>query len=181
MKPPQPDPEICPTERGATVGGGRFAEIVETHWAAVFRFLLTMTGNHHDTEELTQETFLRALRRADSFQAGTQIRPWLLRVAANACRDLWRKRNRSRTAPLANDPPGPAGDVGMRLETREEAQLLRVAMDELSDTTRAVFHLRVQESLPFRQIGEMLDLSEDAARWHMHQARTKLLARMRRD
>jgi DNA-directed RNA polymerase specialized sigma24 family protein len=54
-------------------------------------------------------------------------------------------------------------------------------MEELSDTTRAVFHLRVQEALPFRQIGEMLDLSEDAARWHMHQARTKLMARVESD
>jgi RNA polymerase sigma-70 factor (ECF subfamily) len=172
IRAPQPD-SLSPA--------GGFAHVVESHWTAVFRFLLAMTGNHHDTEELTQETFLRALRRMDSFEPGTQLRSWLLRIAANACRDVWRKRSRGRCEPLAADPPGPASDPQTRLETLEQAQLLRVAMEELSDTTRAVFHLRVQEALPFRQIGEMLDLSEDAARWHMHQARTKLMARVESD
>jgi RNA polymerase sigma-70 factor (ECF subfamily) len=158
-----------------------FAEVVEAHWTAVFRFLWAMTGNHHDTEELTQETFLRALRRLDTFRPGTQMRPWLLRIAANTCTDQWRKRKRGACVPLADDPPDPADDPTRRLETVEEAERLRAAAAELSETTRAVFHLRVQEDLPFRQIGEMLGVSEEAARWHMHQARSKLLARAQRD
>jgi RNA polymerase sigma-70 factor (ECF subfamily) len=176
--PDQERPNGVPTVPAASIG---FAGVVEAHWSAVFRFLLAMTGNHHDTEELTQETFLRALRRFDSFQPGTQMRPWLLRIAANACTDLWRQRKRVKWAPLADEPPAPAVDPGHRLETIEEAQVLQAAVDELSETTRAVFHLRVQESMPFRQIGELLGLNEDAARWHMHQARSKLLARAKRD
>jgi len=51
-------------------------------------------------------------------------------------------------------------------------------MEELSELTRLVFHLRAQEDLPFREIAELAGTTEQAARWHMHQARTKLLARL---
>jgi RNA polymerase sigma factor (sigma-70 family) len=158
-----------------------YAVVVGAHWTAVYRFLWAMTGNHHDTEELTQETFLRALRRLDSFQPGTQMRSWLLRIAANTCTDQWRRRKRGAWAPLADDPPAPDDDPAHRLEMREQAEMLWATAAELSETTRAVFHLRVQEDLPFRQIGEMLGVSEEAARWHMHQARSKLLARAKRE
>jgi len=185
VKPPFADQDVpvAPATPGPAEGASPragFAAVVEDHWGGVVRFLLAMTGNHHDTEELTQETFLRALRRIESFQPGTRIRNWLLRIAANTCMDRWRKQKPSRWAALADDPPGPANDPSRRLETLEEARLLQAAVERLSETTRAVFHLRAQESLPFRQIGEMLGLSEEAARWHMHQARSKLLARAER-
>lgn len=177
MKPPLVDQDARALQVGAEAAPTGFAGVVEAHWEAVFRLLLAMTGNHHDTEELAQETFLRALRRIDSFRPGTQMRPWLLRIAANTCRDLWRKRNRARCEPLPDDHPAPRHDPADRLQTIEEAQLLQAAVEDLSQATRAVFHLRVQESLSFRQIGELVGISEEAARWHMHQARTRLLAR----
>ena len=177
MKPPLADEQACPLQAGDGGAPAGFAGVVEAHWEAVFRLLLAMTGNHHDTEELAQETFFRALRRIDSFRPGTPMRPWLLRIAANTCRDLWRKRNRVRWAPLSDDHPAPYDDPAKRLSTIEEAQLLQAAVEELSPTTRAVFHLRVQESFSFRQIAELVGLSEAAARWHVPHARSKLLAR----
>jgi RNA polymerase sigma factor (sigma-70 family) len=65
-----------------------------------------------------------------------------------------------------------------RLLTADQAGLLKTALEDLSDTTRAVFHLRVQEDLPFREIAQLVGTTEQAARWHMHQARCKLLKRM---
>jgi RNA polymerase sigma-70 factor (ECF subfamily) len=64
--------------------------------------------------------------------------------------------------------------VGHDLETSEQAALARAALEELSELTRAVFHLRVQEDLAFREIAGMLATTEESARWHMHHARTTL-------
>ena len=60
----------------------------------------------------------------------------------------------------------------------EQAALARAAMGDLTELTRLVFHLRVQEDLSFREIAELAGTTEQSARWHMHQARTKLLARL---
>lgn len=162
---------------GDTAG---FAAMVETHWTPVYRFLLCLTGHVHDAEELTQETFLRAWRRLDSFRTGTRIRSWLLQIAANAQRDVQRRKRRAKFVPLEVEPEVSGQPLGQALETAEQCDLLKAAMEELPETTRSVFHLRVQEELSFREIASLLDTSEEAARWHMHQARTKLLKRMRR-
>jgi RNA polymerase sigma-70 factor (ECF subfamily) len=150
---------------------------VETHWAAVHRLLSRMTGNRHDADEMTQETFLRALTRWNSFTIGTNVRAWLLRIASNLVLDEARRRKRRPAVPASDELPGRSDEPGTSLETREQAALVRAALEGLSETTRLVFHLRVTEELSFREIGAMAGVSEEAARWHMHQARTKLLER----
>jgi RNA polymerase sigma-70 factor (ECF subfamily) len=158
--------------------GQPFAAVVDAHWTAVYRMLYYLTGNAHDTEDLTQETFLRALKRLDSFKSGTQMRAWLLRIASNAFFDVQRKRKRVEVQSLQTDPPAAARRPGHALEIAEQSELLKAAMEELSATTRLVFHLRAQEDLSFREIAAMVGTTEQAARWHMHQARVKLLKRM---
>jgi RNA polymerase sigma-70 factor (ECF subfamily) len=157
---------------------GAFAGVVKSHWSAVYRLLWCMTGNRHDTEDLTQETFLRALNRLESFTPGTSMRAWLLRIASNAYFDLRRKHARLRQQPLEDSLASADSRPEKPLEAAEQNELLRIALEELSETTRLVFHLRTQEELSFREIGEMAGVTEEAARWHMHQARTKLTARL---
>jgi RNA polymerase sigma-70 factor, ECF subfamily len=174
-RPPLATDEIELTDSDCPGGPGGFALIVDAHWTAVFRMLYCMTASVHDAEELTQETFLRALRRIDSYQPGTRMKSWLLRIASNACIDLRRRQKRTKLAPLPEDLAGSEQSPGHRLETTEQDGLLRTALEKLSETTRTVFHLRVQESLSFREIAELLGTTEQAARWHMHQARSKLM------
>jgi RNA polymerase sigma-70 factor (ECF subfamily) len=171
----QNDPR--PTQAPAA-GPTGFAEVVTAHWPAVYRLLYCMTGNRHDTEDLTQETFLRALDRLDTFTAGTKMRAWLLRIASNAFFDVKRKRQRFNNHPLPDELPGRGSRPEQPLEAAEQHELLRVALEDLSETTRLVFHLRTQEELSFREVGELAGVSEEAARWHMQQARSKLMARL---
>jgi RNA polymerase sigma-70 factor (ECF subfamily) len=155
-----------------------FAAVVHEHWTAVFRLAQTLSGSVHGAEDLTQETFLRALDRLDRFEKGTNMRAWLLRIATNAFFDEQRKRKRAKTEPLGDEPPSRTPPLDWHLETAEQAALARAAMEELTELTRLVFHLRVQEDLSFREIAELAGTTEQSARWHMHQARTKLLARL---
>ncbi len=174
---PQPQPAF-PKQ---TFSKADFSEIVEEHWSAVYRLIYNLCGSAHDTEDLTQETFLRALNRLDSFQPGTKMRAWLLRIATNAWFDVRRKRMRVTMQSMEMEPPETEQPVEDRLAMAEQAALLRTAMLDLPEVTRMVFHLRVTEELSFAAIGEMAGVSEEAARWHMHQARTKLLRKMTKE
>jgi RNA polymerase sigma-70 factor (ECF subfamily) len=156
-------------------GPAAFAAVVEAHWPAVFKLLYGLAGNRHDAEDLTQETFLRAFDRWASFRAGTNLRAWLLRIATNAFLDLRRRRQRAPVQPLAQEPPAAGAAPGRALEVAEEGERLRRALATLTETTRLVFLLRAQEDLSFRDIAELAGTTEQAARWHMHQARVKLL------
>lgn len=157
-----------------------FAQVVEQHWTAVYRFLFRMTGHSQDTEDLAQETFLKALQRLETFAPGTNLRGWLLKIACNAFLDSRRKRARVKLAAAPPEVEDRSAAADQRLETAEQAALARAALDELTDLTRAVFHLRVEEDLPFRDIADLVGTTEEAARWHMHQARTILIAKLGR-
>ena len=163
---PPPDPQRT-----------QFDEIVREQWTAVYKLLYTLTGNAHDTEDLTQETFLKALDRFKTFHGGN-LRAWLLRIASNAFFDQRRRKQRVKFGPLAAEVPEESQPPDHRMDVAEQHQLLKAAMQELSETTRMVFHLRATENLSFREIAKILKTSEEAARWHMHQARTKLLAKV---
>jgi RNA polymerase sigma-70 factor (ECF subfamily) len=155
-----------------------FSVVVHEHWNAVFRLVYSLGGNVHETEDLTQETFVRALDRLAAFRIGTNMRAWLLRIATNAFFDEKRKTKRSKRQEMVEDVPSPRQSPEHDLETAEQAALAVAAMAELTELTRLVFHLRVQEDLSFREIAELAGTTEQAARWHMHQARTKLLAKL---
>jgi RNA polymerase sigma factor (sigma-70 family) len=155
-----------------------FAAAVDDYWSTVYRFLYCSTGHAQDAEDLAQETFLRAWNRLETFEPGTAMRVWLLRIAANAATDLRRRRQKVGFAPLEHDPPGRHAAPGHALELTEQAGLLKVAIEQLSEMTRMVFHLRAQEDLSFREIAELVGTTEQGARQHMHQARTRLLKQM---
>ena len=158
-----------------------FAAVVEAHWTSVYRLAFHMAGHRHDADELTQETFLKALERWQSYTPGTNLRAWLLRIATNLFLDERRKRKRRNTGSLPEDVAGGPVAPERGLELKEQAELVRAAMEELSETTRLVFHLRTTEDLSFREIGESAGLTEEAARWHMHQARVRLMKRLHQD
>ncbi len=165
-----------PQEQPADLG-----RLLEAHWPSVYRLLLSLSGCTHEAEDLAQETFLRALQKAAALPPDSNVRAWMLRVAANAFFDERRKRKRRRTTPLAGELPAPGPPPGYALETAERGSRVRAVLGGLSELTRLVFHLRAQEDLPFRDIAELAGTTEQAARWHMRQARVRLLEQLGED
>jgi RNA polymerase sigma-70 factor (ECF subfamily) len=155
-----------------------FAAAVDEYWSTIYRLLYCSTGHAQEAEDLAQETFLRAWHRLDTFEPGTAMGIWLLRIAANAATDVRRRRRRLGFGPLEHDPPGRHVAPGHALDPTEQVGLLKVAMEQLSEMTRMVFHLRAQEGLSLREIAELVGTTEQGARQHMHLARTRLLKQM---
>jgi RNA polymerase sigma-70 factor (ECF subfamily) len=162
--------------RGAQEGDRRaFAALIERYWDRLYRWLYHLTHDRHTAEDLAQETFLKALSHLDSFRAGTNFGAWLFRIAHNAWVNQARGAARCRLPVPDNLPDRDEGPVEQVL-TKESLQLLARAVGRLPPEFRAAFLLRVEEDLSFRQIAEVLGLTEETARWRVFKARQKLLS-----
>ena len=153
---------------------------VGQHWDAVFAVMYRMAGNRHEAEDLAQETFLRAASQRGSFVQGTNLRAWLMRIASNAFVDGRRRARIAKATPLGEDIDVAAASVepAGAMVSHEFSEALAAALLELPETGRMVFLLRTREELSFREIAETIGISEDTARWHMFQARQRLMERL---
>ena len=151
-----------------------FAGLVNRYWERLFRWLFHLTRDRHAAEDLAQDSFLRAFTALRSFQAGTKFQAWLFRIAHNAWVNSNRARQRSwQTFPddVAGREQGPAESAMGREALRELAR----AVGRLPNDFRAAFLLRVEEELSFHDIANVLQISEETARWRVFKARQKLV------
>ena len=170
---------LAASENVAAGGAGDdLAACMAAHWKHVYRLLYRMAGNAHDAEDLAQEALVRAIERKSRFTPGTNLRSWLLKLAANVFLDQCRKKRPARADVPIDEMPQDARGPEARLEGKELGQALAAAIARLPHTPRAVFVLRAEEDLSFREIGEAVGVSEEAARWHMMQARRELVSQL---
>jgi RNA polymerase sigma-70 factor, ECF subfamily len=151
-----------------------FASLVATYWDRLYRWLYQLSRDRHTAEDLAQDAFLKALSHLDRFQAGTNFGAWLFRIAHNAFANQCRSPSRRRE-PIPDDLPERNGGPVEEAQGREALQALARAMTRLPVDFRAALLLRVEEGLSFKQVAEVLGLTEETARWRVFKARQKLL------
>jgi RNA polymerase sigma-70 factor (ECF subfamily) len=180
----QPDADAEAVARVRTGDPDAFRLLVERHTNAVYRLACRMTGNAHDAEDVVQETFLRAFKRLDDFEARSQFGSWLHRIAANCSYDLLRARARDQArrhapesdedAPLEHSVPSPAPGperlaAGSELRRRVQAAMLRMSALE-----RSAFTLRHLEGCSIAEIEAALGLDTSAAKQSIFRAVRKV-------
>ena len=154
-----------------------FADLVERYWQRLFRWLFHLTRDRHAAEDLAQETFLRAFAHLQRFQPGTNFTAWIYRIAHNAF------ANQCRAARKREPLPDDLYDRGLCPDEeaigREAIEDIAEAVEQLPADFRAALLLRVEEEMSFREIAEVLALTEETARWRVFKARQKLLGLLR--
>jgi len=180
---PAPEPETFRTSEEtvwivAAQTGDRaaYARVVNAYWDRLFRWLLRMTHDRHKAEDLTQETFLKALAAISSFRPGSNFRAWLFRIGHNNFVNLKRGEKRSIQSlldePTQTDsrpsPPATAAD-------RESVVMVAKAVADLPADFRSALLLRAEEGLSFREVAAVLGITEETARWRVFKARQKLV------
>lgn len=138
------------------------------------RWLYHLTHDAHAAEDLTQDTFLKAFANLKRFRPGSNFAAWLFRIAHNNFANHYRARARQREAlrdDLADRNGGPEQEVLSREALHELAEAIKRVPAEL----RGALLLRAEEGLSFRQIADILNLTEETARWRVFKARQKLL------
>jgi RNA polymerase sigma-70 factor, ECF subfamily len=151
------------------------AALVERYWERLYRWLYHLTHDRHTAEDLAQETFLKALAHLQTFRAGTNFRAWLFRIAHNNWANHARGSARTRH-PVPDDLASREESPEDQAVSREALEQLGRAVGQLPPEFRAAFLLRVEEGLSFRQIAQVLGLTEETARWRVFKARHKLLS-----
>lgn len=167
--------------REAQSGDGRALEaLCRQEWRPVYALLYATLRNRAETEDATQEVFLRALRAFDRYRhRDTPFRAYLATIAKNLLRDRWR-----RPAPTVVDiseQPEPATDEPQpdeRVIDAEQQQSIRELLDSLNPDQRDVIRLRVLEGRSADEVAGILHRTPNAVRQLQHRAINTLRQRM---
>jgi len=157
-------------------------EIVRDHGDRVFRLAYRLSGNAHDAEDITQETFIRVFRSLDGFQPGS-FEGWLHRITTNVFLDLVRRRQRIRMEALPEETDRIAGREPSPEQAFSDAHLdpdLQAALDDLLPEFRAAVVLCDVEGLTYEEIGATLGVKLGTVRSRIHRGRLALRAGLER-
>src|SRR5580692_5149669 len=139
----------------------RFAALYEIHFERVYAYVSRRVGDRAAAEDITSEVFHHALANLPRFEwRGAPFGAWLMRIAANAIADRWRRGSREQTDALANDP---ASDEPRPEEIEIRAQLFRL-VQELAVEQGKVVQMRFAEEKSIREIARALGRTEGAVK-----------------
>jgi len=160
-----------------------FATLVGRYEARIARLVRGMV-QERDTEDVTQEAFLKAYGKLSSFDGRSSFYTWIFRIAANTAMD-WRKRERRRMhAPLPEGPEGedrvPSADLGPHAAAtrRELARKIDEAIEALPDKYHEILVMREIEGLPYDEIAKRLGTSKGTVESRLFRARERLRERL---
>ncbi len=167
-----------------------FEEFVEHFRASIFQYSYLTCRQREDAEDIAQETLLKAFESFDQLREPERIRPWIFRIAKNAC--LMRRRKSifapERELSLDELMPERNGDgAHMQLQIadwsnlpdapllrKELGEVLADAVAELPDKYRSVILLRDMQELSTAETAEILEIGEDTVKTRLHRARLAL-------
>ena len=152
-------------------------ELVRQHADRVYRLAYRLSGNQHDAEDLTQETFIRVFRSVQNYQPGT-FEGWLHRITTNLFLDQARRKQRIRFDALPDDradrlsSDSPSPDTAYA--DRHFDDDIEAALATLSPDFRAAVVLCDVEGLTYEEIAEILDTKLGTVRSRIHRGRAML-------
>jgi RNA polymerase sigma-70 factor (ECF subfamily) len=153
-----------------------FTALIEHYWDRLYRWLYHLTHHQQSAEDLAQETFMKAFAHLDSFRRGTNFQAWLYRIAYNTFLNQRRNVNRMTRQPFPETLPDDEASPEELAISHETLQLLARAVGRLPGEFRAALLLRIEQGLSFREIADILETTEQTARWRVYKARQKLLS-----
>ena len=143
----------------------------------VFSYVMTLAKDRNDAEEITQETFFRAISTEKTFKGESDSFTWLCAIAKNIFIDEKRRYARQEDEPdeeLVDKDKG----IEDRLTDRETSLKIHSILHNLEEPYKEVFQLRIFGELSFAEIGSIFGKTETWARVTYHRARVKIKERM---
>ena len=153
-----------------------WSELVQEHADSVYRLAYRLSGNQHDAEDLTQETFMRVFRNLKHYQPGT-FEGWLHRITTNLFLDMVRRRAKIRMEALPEDYERVPGTDMTPEEAYNVANLdpaLQRALDGLAPDFRVAVVLCDVVGMTYEEIGETLGVKMGTVRSRIHRGRAQL-------
>jgi RNA polymerase sigma-70 factor (ECF subfamily) len=162
-----------------------FSDLYRAHLRDVYSYSYYRVGNHHDAEDLTEQTFLQAYRhfeRAQRESNGRPLRPWLIRIAHNLAANYYRDRSRK--------PQTPIEDAGVLaephttetlVEHRDDLNRILERIQDLPDDRREALIMRFALGMDNREIARALGRTDGATKVLLHRAIRQLEELVKKD
>ena len=150
-------------------------QIYKEYFETVNKYLFCLTHNNDISEELTQETFYRAVKKINTYKGNCKMQVWLCQIAKNLWYDQCRKNKKMA------DIPEDEMTIGQAINFTEEQAIandekisLYKKMQKLDEKTREVMYLRITGELSFKEIGTILNKTENWARVTFYRGKNQL-------
>lgn len=155
-----------------------FSKLVQAYQIPVYNLTYRMLGNAQEAEDAAQETFLRAYKRLNTYEPDKKFSNWMLSIASHYCIDLLRRRRFTwlsveedpSVQGLSSDEERPE-DAALR---QERAEQVRALLNYLDPDYRVPLVLRYWQDLSYKEIADILNLSEPAVKTRLHRARLQM-------
>jgi RNA polymerase sigma-70 factor (ECF subfamily) len=156
-----------------------FAQLVEAYQSPVYNLAYRMLGNSTEAEDAAQETFIRAYTRLDTYDPERKFSSWLLAIASHYCVDMLRRR---RVTYLSIDDLPPMAELSMPSFTqpehavvrRQDARTIQQLLSSLPPDYRTPVILRYWYDMSYKEIADMMGVTESTIKTRLHRARTRL-------
>ncbi|MBI5787357.1 MAG: sigma-70 family RNA polymerase sigma factor [Candidatus Schekmanbacteria bacterium] len=151
-------------------------EIVKEYQRPVYFFVRRLIKSHEDAADITQQVFIQVHRNIKQLKIQANLRAWLYRIAQNLCYSHWRQQKKYTAVDieaadhLLIDRRTPEEEV----RKNQQQQLVREAVSALPYKQRVTLTLRVYEQMSYREIGQVLDCSENTAKVNYQHALNQL-------
>jgi RNA polymerase sigma-70 factor, ECF subfamily len=186
------DEELVTRSRDGS--GQYFGALVDRHTIVVYRVARSITGSHEEAEDVVQETFLRAFKNLDKFDASkSAFKTWLLTIARNQSiniisslkrktlkffgdRDKGEAELEFSSNPLSQEPQ----DAETMLSIKQQFQMMEKALNKLPERQRTALLLKSQENLSYDEIASVMDVSVSSVESLIFRARKKIIGLVER-
>ena len=157
-----------------------FEQIYSTYFKAVYLYVLQLTGDVHTAEEITSETFFKAINTVDRFRGDCDMRVWLCQIAKNTYYSQLKKNGHELHPEYAvlENIPDPQVPMEAHFIDRDDARQIRMILHDISEPYKEVFMWRVFGELSFREIAQLYGKSDNWACVTYHRARKMIQSRL---
>lgn len=160
-----------------------FEKIYKTYFNDVFFFLKKLSKDENIAEEITSETFFKAMRSIHQFRGETDVRVWLCQIAKNSYFSYLKKQRQTETMENMDEIadrefPDGKDTIEEQILKQSDAMQIHRLLHHLAEPYKEVFMLRVFGELSFRQIADIFQKTENWACVTYHRARNKIWMQM---
>ena len=157
-----------------------FELLYHTYFNNVYLYILRLSGNEHVAEEITSDTFFRAMKSIDRFRGDCDVRVWLCQIAKNCYYSHQKKSKRTEQVEDAElqSIPDPAPTVADEYVRKNEVAHIQKILHDVGEPYKEVFMWRVYAELSFKQIAQIFGKSENWACVTYHRVRKMIKERL---
>lgn len=155
-----------------------FEEIYKVYFKDVYLYMIRLSGNEDIAEEITADTFFKALKAIDSFRGDCDVRVWLCQIAKNSYYSYLKKNKKAVSTQESLPEPADKSSIVDEITKRDEARLIGKILHTIDEPYKEVFMWRVYADMSFKEIGQIFSKSENWACVTYHRAKKIIRKRL---